>query len=98
MPERKEKFTPGPWKAAVRVEDDVNILTIYGINSITEIGALCPQDSIEETKSNAALISAAPEMYDALKSECVSCQLRDHETNCEECKIGKALKKARGEE
>lgn len=41
--------------------------------------------------------SAVQEMYEALESVCLSCQLRDHEADCFHCITGKALRKARGE-
>lgn len=50
-----------------------------------------------EQVGNVNLMSAAPEMYDALESVCVSCKLRDHETDCANCRYGKVLRKARGE-
>ena len=50
-----------------------------------------------EMNANATLISAAPEMYSALRWQCVICRLEDHETECDLCRIGDALKKARGE-
>ena len=103
----KLNFTPGPWHILVPkprygnrechsivdgggeyVAKIVAVSVLRGISAVTR----------EERKANEHLIAAAPDMYDALKSECVTCQLRDHETNCEECKIGKALKKAMGEE
>lgn len=50
-------------------------------------------------EANAALIAAAPEMYEQLKRHCALCMMMHPE--CEKCKLcetKKVLMKARGEE
>lgn len=56
--ERKEKFTPGPWKVChVR---DLNMFAVIQVSTKNVIG-----NFIE--RRDARLIAAAPEMYAALK-------------------------------
>lgn len=70
MNERKEKFTPGPWK----VMGPAGSLTRPGIDgdvngrkrSIILVGAEENQRGVD-TEANAALIAAAPDMYAALE-------------------------------
>ena len=88
------KFTPGPWHTEINWKPYV----AQG-NGIVLAEAL--DNSVinrNEAEANAALIAAAPEMYDALYSVCVACKMRDHETECKLCTVEAALRKARGEE
>lgn len=93
-----EKFTPGEWKVV-----SSGILGDYNGAYILRFIVDCflpygePVILTEEAiQANAALISAAPDMYNELSRDCAICKLRDHETECEFCRIGKILKKARG--
>lgn len=66
MTEKKEHFTPGPW--IVRHTEDCRVINIYadekrgGLKICTMHGSM---DTVAQ--DNAALISAAPDMYEALK-------------------------------
>lgn len=71
---------------------------------VQKYGRLCPETwkddlragftkSVEEQEFNAVLISAAPEMYEALLWTCSKC----NSDSCKDCPVEKALKKARGE-
>ena len=92
----KPKFTPGPWlvlhegSSEVSVQADKKCICSLNYDPL-------PKEEVKKHLANANLIAAAPEMYDALKSVCISCQLRDHETDCGRCAIGAAIRKARGE-
>mgnify|MGYP007032345381 CR=1 FL=1 len=86
----KPKFTPGPW----HVED--NGLCVCDSNRVVLFLSDRPYGG-ETDRVDTNLIAAAPDMYDALKSVCIICQLRDHETDCKNCRYGKVLRKARGE-
>ena len=93
-----EKFTPGPWMVNKSIPTYIynnehgSICHIHFINS-REL------NSLEESSANAALISAAPEMYKELERHCALCMLMHPDCEgCEFCDTGKVLKKARGEE
>lgn len=67
MAEVKTKFTPGPWRA--RTNDDCKPLNVadYSIDSSTWLVAEVYSDiPEEESKANAQLIAAAPDMFEAL--------------------------------
>lgn len=57
------KFTPGPWKG---------ILGMFGGHVVSELGqGICDvdeKDSCEEYEANIDILSAAPELYEALES------------------------------
>lgn len=90
------KFTPGPWMidsdddleieicADIRPDGDYLSIALIRINAIAQ--------------ANAKLISAAPDMYEALKADCDNCEGQEHSFYCDSCPTGKALRKARGEE
>jgi len=63
--------------------------------SLAIVGVGTP--NLKRDEANMHLITAAPEMYDALYSVCVACKMRDHETECKLCTVEAALRKARGE-
>lgn len=91
------KFTPGPWNVSVDGDGEVAILKNASFVTYafpTELGAG------GDTKSNAHLISAAPDLYEAL-SDLVSsleCSEKDALIIRQEIKIARAaLAKARGE-
>jgi hypothetical protein len=99
-----EKFTKEPWEisdmSGVDAMDNFTVCFHIGVSSTGEMIADCQSDNkadYERVKANAYLMKAAPEMYHELSRECTICRLKDHETECDFCRIGKVLKKARGE-
>lgn len=97
-----EKFTPGPWF----VDADFYVYGGDGRKNQgeyfdgVEFPLVCDVESDSrdrtENKANAALISAAPEMYAELERHCRLCMWR--RPACEECETRKILRKVRGEE
>ncbi len=70
MIEDKPKFTPGPWRVVDTREEDCD--TDYEV--ATEDGwlvAVLGNDHLDIEEANAALIAAAPEMYDELNGASV---------------------------
>ena len=69
-----EKFTHGPWMVNKSIPTYIynnehgSICQIHFINSRK-------LNSLEESSANAALISAAPELYEELKRHCALCML-----------------------
>jgi hypothetical protein len=67
--ERKERFTPGPWSACDLGEDNGG--EKWEKWSIIHNGPLAyggeNTNGLENSHANAALIAAAPDMYEALK-------------------------------
>jgi hypothetical protein len=98
------KFTKGPWKAinmsweysVIIDEDAARIAQVFIRDEVDEE----TQDKFEEIKdANANLISAAPDMYEALEEVCYDCDdTGTVDDECKSCCIYKALRKARGEE
>lgn len=93
-----EKFTQGPWMVNKSIPTYIynnehgSICCIHFINS-REL------NSLEESSANAALISAAPELYEQLKRHCALCMLMHPDCEgCDICDTRKVLMKARGEE
>lgn len=89
------KFTPGPWSLLFNDKTKV-VLEQQGVAVFVADTYACFTKSEEEQKANAALIAAAPEMYEGLK------EIRDvMEKDGRFCRtveaIDKLLKKARGE-
>lgn len=61
------KFTPGPWSASKLIGvDDLGIVNGYG-SAVARIGNLDIANP-----ANAALIAAAPELYEALHDACLA--------------------------
>jgi hypothetical protein len=93
----KPKFTKGKWI----VSDQREVAEMdYDYAILDEGGwyiAHIENCSDVEDEANAYLISAAPAMYNELHRQCLLCQLKDHECECELCNIGTILKQARGE-
>lgn len=111
----EEKFTSGPWFADwknnptffpfVWRENGYAVAKMCGKPNSqlenTTIPVACLSDFAEPEKvlANAALIAAAPEMYEQLKRHCALCMMMHPDCEgCEICDTGKVLKKARGEE
>ena len=97
------KFTPGPWQtinmsweySVIIDEDAARIAQVFIRDEVDEE----TQDKFEEIKdANANLIAAAPDMYEALETQCEYCIGKEAtDCPCGECIVGKALRKARGE-
>lgn len=98
-----EKFTPGPWFGGWEWDEDwdnfdfgivaANRGEICKISDRRENSHVCANSPMDETMANAKLISAAPDLYDALKelvAHCESHGIRFLSANA-------ALRKARGE-
>ena len=105
-----EKFTPGPWVVIKLFRQETGALAIVHDQSgdtVTICDVIDDKDHPEIADADAALISAAPEMY-ALLSKCSSCinyllhgvvdspVIGESENTMIEIK--ELLKKARGEE
>lgn len=91
----KPKFTPGPWRAGLSIYKSQAIVVADKGGQIADVFAY----EEEQAKANAALIAAAPEMYEALADIAENCGNRGCSETCAEadCKICEILKKARGE-
>ena len=92
----KPKHTPGPWRF-----EPIGHETLYLCHCIIASGdsniasVWCPEGNAEQL-ANSALISASPDMFEAMEALLAIC-----ETDCdepEECQTARAaLAKARGE-
>lgn len=95
------KFKPGPWKIRLyRHHMNSRSYTIRRTHDIVDSSGLiviCKVKTGRYAQGNLDLIKAAPDMYEALEAQCTACQLQDHETDCHNCIVGKAMRKARGE-
>lgn len=106
----KENFTSGPWYVK---QSEAITSPYWGKTSSTRITILDAQDGQYKPRhviaqvargngrgaANAALISAAPELYKELERHCALCVMQHPEMEkCELCGTRKALKKARGGE
>jgi hypothetical protein len=93
------KFTPGPWTWDFDRDDEQNAIVWLESDDNMRVCFLAHCAKVSETHANAALIAAAPDLYEALAA------IVDHETNKRDFFTwGKkvdaataALKKARGE-
>lgn len=95
------EFTKGPWYITdenwdgegYSAADDIAI--ILDANNKEVLGT---SEWIRVEKPDLVLMTAAPDMYEALDTQCAYCVGKEA-TNCpcEECIVGKALRKARGE-
>lgn len=104
----KLNFTPGPWEFISKRFADEGVKGRYEIRSISfpmhwlaEVGP--SEQSFDEAKANAQLISAAPDMYEALRElydEQNGAPLLRREKQWQEAmkKARKALEKAEGKE
>lgn len=92
----KEKFTPGPWTYDGGFTVFSGALPVCDLVSETEM--INGEMLILPYKENAALIAAAPDMYDALRWACFyNCKRPVLTANCEKCKINQVLTMAGGE-
>lgn len=94
------KFTPGPWRAGKSIyQSQARVVAEKG-GRVADVFAY----EEDQAHANAALIAAAPEMYEMLKNICEGCAnnrvmfAENVEGDCSACKISDLLKKARGEE
>lgn len=92
----KEKFTPGPWTYEGGFTVFSGALPVCDLVSETEM--INGEMLILPYKENAALIAAAPDMYDALRWACFyNCKRPVMTADCDKCKINQALTMAGGE-
>ena len=94
------QFTKGPWKATYDSQLQAAI-EICNTEDRVMVAVLPDRGTIEampEIEANANLIAAAPDLYEALEEECDNCTTMFASRACSNCKIFKALRKARGEE
>ncbi|MGE9959152.1 hypothetical protein [Cloacibacillus porcorum] len=90
------KHTPGPWKIHKAGHEENAPIEIIRPNEDGKSYRLIAKMygfALEEGKANARLITAAPEMYEALKWACRNTDCKWHERECEDCPVGAALKK-----
>ena len=94
------KHTPGPWRATYDSQLQA-LIQIYSTEAHLPVAVLPDRGTIEamsEIEANANLIAAAPDMYEVLDTQCEYCVGKEAiNCPCEECIVGKALRKARGE-
>ena len=103
------KHTPGPWTIEHPSDVTTQIYAYKGNVLIAQVmrgsGAVRPTDAAER---NAALIAAAPEMLDALKSvewgygnfgsaECPECRAQKADGHDDDCVLGAAIATAEGQ-
>ena len=93
-----EKFTKGPWYITEEDwEAKGDITVIYDNNGEGVLGII---GYIKIDEPDLQLMSAAPDMYEALECACDKYCIGyagDSLVKCEDCVINKALRKARGE-
>lgn len=95
----KQKFTPGPWRYSKALPNLIECREgrkqyLYTVCQLGEGSGWS-----KNKEANAALIAAAPEMYEALADIAENCGNHGCSETCAEadCKICEILKKARGE-
>ena len=89
----KENFTPGPWTYEGGFTVFSGALPVCDLVSETEM--INGEMLILPYKENAALIAAAPDMYDALRWACFyNCKRPVLTANCEKCKINQEIGRA----
>lgn len=73
-----KKHTPGPWKVASTIEGDEYSLNVLGgrYNGLLAQSKLSVHFDSEEAEANAKLISAAPELLEALE-KCIKYSSKD---------------------
>lgn len=98
----ESKHTPGPWNMVFDNRNDA--LCIWNKEKdflIASIALLGVKGEIEKRRfADFNLIAAAPDMYEALKCACDQYCIGyagDSIVKCEDCIIGNALRKAKGE-
>ena len=101
------KFTPGPWhiehdskfdECVVYANREEERVDICEVNTYVTVSNNDNCIDVDQIMSNADLIHAAPDMYDALEEVCHDCDdTGTIDDECTSCSIYKALRKARGE-
>lgn len=92
---RKEKFAKGPWR--VGPVDDTLVMDANREEIAQALGDHEGEDW-ESVYANAALISAAPDLYEALSDLLYLCNQNGHPDEPKEVSVARAaLAKARGE-
>ena len=99
---REKKFTKGPW---VSVSTDLKGDRHYGVAKLDDLscgvaltGYVDGGDDLE-SRANADLISAAPDLLKNLESHCQACLERNKfENGCQGCFTQRAIAKAYGED
>lgn len=100
MSERKERFTPGPWMLTYRQSRWGLAMDIDGGPDGDWVARLGMTDESEVGRANAALLLAAPEMYellDRIKGRLEFCKLEQSIDAETEHEIGRLMAKARGD-
>ena len=93
-----EQFTQGPWSILFNDKTKV-VLEKSGVAIFVADTYAGFTKSDSEQEANAALISAAPELYEQLNRHCALCMLMHPDCEgCDICDTRKVLMKARGEE
>jgi hypothetical protein len=95
--------TPGPWEVnpkSSRTVQSTTGRTVASCGGYTD--SKRTEETDDENAANTALITAAPEMLEALEKFLVQfsdgpCDCDNHEGDCVFCLAEKAVKKARGE-
>ena len=92
----KEQFTQGPWSILFNDKTKV-VLEKSGVAIFVADTYAGFTKSDSEQEANAALISAAPELYEQLERHCALCMLMHPDCEgCDICDTRKVLNKARG--
>lgn len=98
----EHKFSKGPWR--MTFDNRYDALCIWDKSKeflVASIALLAVSGEMEKRRfADFNLISAAPDIYEILNSQC-PCPWyieKDGPRQCRDCKTGKALRKARGEQ
>lgn len=64
-------FTPGPWRVGISVDNEIHCVDAEdqfgGVTEIAEVwGTVADKEETSESRANARLIAAAPDLYHAL--------------------------------
>lgn len=89
----KSKHTPGPWGI-----DDYNRVVAEDGNPIVVNGLAIPLVNTPESKANARLIAAAPELLEALMLADAALSGANMNMNVVQRKVQGAIAKAKGEQ
>lgn len=99
----KEQFTPGPWQACKMkhchpqlIGETCCVKIGKTVLALDYVGFGHENKDYERSEANAALIAAAPEMYEALSDICKVFKM-DGRFSKTVSELEKLLKKARGE-
>ncbi|MES2626045.1 MAG: hypothetical protein V4628_12255 [Pseudomonadota bacterium] len=98
------KFTPGPWETSKRIDDRMVSTSELEIADVSMVDP-CEKRGFkfsEQSKANAQLVAAAPDLYAALERMARlhrhdGCLCQPINRTCAPCQADEALAKARGE-